>query len=156
MNLFKLSFILAGSLFFSGAATATEKLYMPLATPHFTPAPTATPSHSDVEPETSSKDGYWIYPYPGGSAESEGNLSLGRKQGIWKYWREDGTEIREMEFHKGLFTGRLLLMDPGGRQKYFAHFDEMVVKYLPYASQWSAFIPYLVDLDGDGEDEVLL
>src|SRR4029077_868705 len=106
MRLTKLLLILI-LLFYANASHATEKLFMPLATPRWTPAPTATPSNSDSGPEPSSKDGHWIYSYPNGNPESEGDLVAGKKEGIWKYWRDDNTECREMEFKRGLFTGKL-------------------------------------------------
>jgi antitoxin component YwqK of YwqJK toxin-antitoxin module len=154
-------------------AGATERIWMPMGTPQVTPAasaqstpqqtvqPTETaPVQSAAAPSPSgaavTQDGHWIFAYPDGKTQSEGDYVGGKKDGIWKYWREDGSEEREMEFKAGALTGNVLLYDPAGNQAFFDHFTDLIAKNLPYGFKIETVLPYLMDLGSDGQDEIVL
>lgn len=157
-----------------GTAGATEKIWIPMGTPRVTPVDSASPTpqqttqpmmeatpHSNTLPSIApgasvSQDGHWIFNYPDGKIESEGDYAGGKKDGVWKYWREDGTEEREIEFKAGDLTGNVLLYDPSGGQAFFDHFADLVSKNLPFGFKIAALLPYLMDLDSNGQDEIVL
>ncbi len=151
----------------AGQSRATEKIWIPLGEPvgeklsviQGTPMPNFTPSVQSTPLSTSSalvKDGPWIYKYKNGNTESEGDYSSDKKDGIWKYFLEDGTESREMEFKDGVLTGKVLLWAPDGAQKYFDHFTDVIQKIVPIEFKVRVLLPYLVDLLGDGNHEIVL
>jgi hypothetical protein len=164
----KLKFVIIFGMLFliSCNAGATEKIWIPMGTPQVTPSAgtsVPTPQETPQAPGAGAvpgtgpgKDGHWIYTYPDGNPESEGDYVAGQKDGVWKYWREDGSEIRELEFKNGTLTGNIVLLDPFGKQVYFDHFVDLISKDLPFGFKVKAIVPYLIDLAGDGKNEIVL
>jgi len=167
----KHSFFIFCLFLISGTVTATEKLWIPLGQPDgqmvdavqkpnaqgtvtlvasLTPHPTET-----VVPGTQVKDGHWIYKYTDKTLESEGDYAVGNKEGVWKYYRPDGGECRELEFKDGAMTGSALLWSPSGSQKYFDHLTDVIQKVVPSDFKVKTLLPYWVDLLGDGDHQIL-
>jgi hypothetical protein len=148
-------------------AQATDKIWMPLGTPQVTAVttPSKSPTLTTLSPSAQPSmtpvalvpgDDHWISRYPDGTTESEGDHVGGKKDGIWKYYRPDGTECREVEFKDGAMTGGLVLWSPDGQQKYFGHFTDLIDKVTPGHFTVTALLPYLMDLAGNGKDEIVL
>lgn len=159
----RFGYLLSALILWAGMASATEKIWMPMGTPQVTPVATKQPT-AQATPQAAAQasgsavtvDGHWICTYPDGKTESEGDYVGGQKDGVWKYWREDGSEIREVEFKSGALTGNVVLMDPAGNQVFFDHFTDLVSKNLPFDFKVKTLVPYLADLDSDGRDEIVL
>ena len=79
--------------------------------PQPTPLSTATPVFG-----VQVKNGYWTYPYPDKTPESEGNYTMGNKDSIWKY-SPDGSKFSEIEFKDGDMTGNAVLWAPERREQ---------------------------------------
>ncbi len=165
--LFLFAFLTAGSL------RATEKLWIPLGTPvgqtveavQATPNaqgtavlmanPTVQPTET-VVPGVRVKDGHWAYKYPDNHTESEGDYDMGKKNGVWKYYSADGSEVREMEFSQDRLTGGAVLFGVNGGQKYTDHITDMVQKVVPVDFKVKNVLPYWLDLLGDGDHQILV
>jgi hypothetical protein len=167
----KYSFLILILFFTAELLQATEKLWVPLGQPegqmmeavlatpdaqgktvlvgNSTPVPTET-----VVPKV--KDGHWVYKYPNGHPESAGDYSADKKEGVWKYYRPDDTECREIEFKDGVMTGNAVLWAADGNQKYFNHLTDVIQKVVPSDFKVKTFLPYWVDLLGDGNHQVLV
>jgi hypothetical protein len=167
----KISFLILVLFFCGGLLQATEKLWVPLGQPagqmmgevvgtpdaqgkaalvsDSTPIPTET-----VGPKL--KDGHWIYKYTDGHSESEGDYSADKKEGVWKYYRPDSTECREIEFNDNVMTGNAVLWAPDGSQKYFDHLTDVIQKAVPSDFKVKTLLPYWVDLLGDGNHQLLV
>ena len=109
-------FLWGMALLVCSAGRATEVIWMPMGTPQVTPVEIPTPSsrQTPVTGPGENKNGYYLYTYTDGTTESEGNYVSGKKEGVWKYYRPDGSEIREMEFANGVPTGMVVLTAPTG------------------------------------------
>lgn len=151
------------SVFFAaGTLRATEKLWIPLATPvgqmaamvqgtpNTTPQPTETVT---MVPKV--KQGRWVYKYPDGHSESEGNYTAGQKDGVWKYYLPNGDECREIEFKNGRLAGGAVLFGATGGQKYTDQLVDMVQKAASANFTVKTILPYWVDLLGDGDHQIL-
>ncbi len=154
-----------------GTLKATEKIWVPLGEPEgqmvdavqstpdaqgtMVPAADSTPIPTEtVVPRI--KDGHWIYKYTDGHPESEGDYAVGQKEGVWKYYRPDGSECREMEFKDDQLTGSAVLFAPsGGGQKFYDHLTDMIQKAVPADFKVKMILSYWVDLLGDGDHQVL-
>lgn len=155
-----------------GMLQATEKLWVPLGqpdgqlvqmiqgtpNPQGTKIPISNPTEQPTEmvvPGVTAKDGHWIYKYTNNHPESEGDYSAGKKEGVWKYYRPDGSESREIEFKDDALTGNAVLWAVDGNQKYFDHLTDMIQKVVPFDFKVKTLLPYWVDLLGDGNHQIL-
>lgn len=156
------------------ASWATEKLWIPEGTPtggtvpilkstpdaQGTSVPLVQPTPMYTETPvigTPVKDGPWVYTYPDNKTpESEGDYALGQKEGVWKYYRPDGSECREMEFKDDQLTGNVVLWAPDGSQKYFDHLTDLIQAAVPSDFKVKMILPYWVDLLGDGDHQLLV
>jgi len=166
------TFFLIFTLFFhAGLLHATEKLWVPLGqpsgqmmgevvgTPDAQGKSALVSDSTPVATETAApkvKDGHWIYKYTDGSPESEGDYSADKKEGVWKYYRHDETECREMEFKDGAMTGTAVLWASDGSQKYFDHLSDLVQMAAPLDFKIKTILPYWIDLLGDGNHQLLV
>jgi hypothetical protein len=167
----KYSFLIFCLFLIGGTVRATEKLWVPLGLPDgqtvdaqsrpnaqgtavLVPNPTPHPTET-VVPGIRIKDGHWVYKYIDKTPESEGDYAGGNKDGVWKYYRPDGSECREIEFKEGQMTGGALLWSPGGSQKYFDHLTDVIQKAVPSDFKVKTLLPYWVDLLGDGDHQIL-
>ncbi len=166
-------FILIMMPFFTmGTLQATEKIWMPLGqpegqliqviqgtpNPQGTEIPISNPTEQPTEtvvPGVTAKDGHWIYKYANNHPESEGDYSIGKKEGVWKYYRPDGSESREIEFKDDTMTGNAVLWAPDGNQKYFDHLTDVIQKVVPPDFKMKTLLPYWVDLQSKGNYELL-
>src|SRR5581483_10089100 len=146
-------------------ALATEKIWMPVGSPQVTPnsALTPTPTLSSFAHQVTTTpvppspgNDYWLSTYPNGTLESEGNHVGGQKDGVWKFYRPDGSECREVEYKNGALTGNVVLFDGDGGQKFFKGFTDLVQKGLPDGFQLKTLLPYLVDLSGNGDNGIIV
>jgi hypothetical protein len=166
-------FILIMMPFFTmGTLQATEKIWMPLGqpegqliqviqgtpNPQGTEIPISNPTEQPTEtvvPGVTAKDGHWIYKYANNHPESEGDYSVGKKEGVWKYYRPDGSESREIEFKDDAMTGNAVLWAVDGNQKYFDHLTDVIQKVVPPDFKLKTLLPYWVDLQSNGNYELL-
>ncbi|HQQ12452.1 MAG TPA: hypothetical protein PK855_04780 [Bacteroidales bacterium] len=55
--------------------------------------------------------------YPSGKKQMEGRLVNGQRDGLWKYYYEDGTLWSEGAYKNGIRHGKSKLFYPGGQKK---------------------------------------
>ena len=168
----KYFFLIMFFFFTAGILRATEKLWVPLGqpdgqlvqviqgtpNPQGTKIPVSNPAEQPTEtvvPGITAKDGHWIYKYVNNHPESEGDYTIGKKEGVWKYYRPDGSESREIEFKDDTMTGNAVLWAVDGSQKYFDHLTDVIQKVVPSDFKVKTLLSYWVDLLGDGNHQIL-